>query len=139
MLEREKLEREIHQLTQIIAANAFALASKSTPIADRAGLQKQIDDTHHHVGRPIETAKRRLKPGHRGTERPTCASQSISTKRSSRRAHCQQPGQPCSPALKRSNKRTRSLKRSLPFTDHEQRRLQLVRMMRRATGAGGNL
>ena len=43
MLEREKLEREIHQLTQIIAANAFALASKSTPIADRAGLQKQIE------------------------------------------------------------------------------------------------
>ena len=42
MIEREKLEREIHQLTQIIAANAFALASKSTPIADRAGLQKQI-------------------------------------------------------------------------------------------------
>jgi hypothetical protein len=43
MLEREKLEREIHQLTQIIAANAFALAPKSTPIADRAGLRKQID------------------------------------------------------------------------------------------------
>ena len=43
MLEREKLEREIHQLTQIIAADAFALASKSTSIADRAGLQKQID------------------------------------------------------------------------------------------------
>jgi hypothetical protein len=43
MLERENLEREIHQLTQIIAADAFALASKSTPIADRAGLRKQID------------------------------------------------------------------------------------------------
>ena len=43
MIEREKLEREIHQLTQIIAADAFALASKSTPIADRAGLQKQIE------------------------------------------------------------------------------------------------
>jgi hypothetical protein len=43
MTEREKLEREIHQLTQIIGANAFALASKSTPIADRAGLQKQIE------------------------------------------------------------------------------------------------
>jgi hypothetical protein len=43
MIEREKLEREIHQLTQIIAADAFALASKSTPIADRAGLQRQID------------------------------------------------------------------------------------------------
>jgi hypothetical protein len=42
-MEREKLEREIHQLTQIIGANAFALVSKSTPIADRAGLQKQID------------------------------------------------------------------------------------------------
>ena len=43
MREREKLEREIHQLTQIIGSNAFALASKSTPIADRAGLQKQIE------------------------------------------------------------------------------------------------
>ena len=41
-MEREKLERAIHQLTQIIGANAFALASKSTPITDRAGLQKQI-------------------------------------------------------------------------------------------------
>jgi hypothetical protein len=43
MIEREKLEREIHQLTQIIGASAFALVSKSTPIADRAWLQKQID------------------------------------------------------------------------------------------------
>ena len=43
MTERDKLEREIHQLTQIIAADAFALASRSTPIADRAGLQKQIE------------------------------------------------------------------------------------------------
>ena len=41
-MEREKLEREIHQLTQIIGANAFAWVSKSTPIADRARLQKQI-------------------------------------------------------------------------------------------------
>ena len=43
MIEREKIEREIHQLTQIIAANAFALASRSTPNADRVGLQKQIE------------------------------------------------------------------------------------------------
>jgi hypothetical protein len=43
MLEREKLEREIYQLTQIIGADAYALVSKSTPVADRAGLQKQID------------------------------------------------------------------------------------------------
>jgi hypothetical protein len=42
MIEREVLEREIHQLRQIIGADAFALASKSTPIADRARLQKQI-------------------------------------------------------------------------------------------------
>jgi hypothetical protein len=42
MTERDRLEREIHQLTQIIAANAFALASRSTPSADRAGLQRQI-------------------------------------------------------------------------------------------------
>jgi hypothetical protein len=43
MIEREKLEREVHQLTQIIGADAFALVSKSTPIADRARLKKQID------------------------------------------------------------------------------------------------
>jgi hypothetical protein len=43
MIEREKLEREIHQLTQIIGADAFALVSKSTRIADRPRLQKQID------------------------------------------------------------------------------------------------
>ena len=43
MIEREKIEREIHQLTQIIAANAFALSSRSTPNADRVGLQKQIE------------------------------------------------------------------------------------------------
>jgi hypothetical protein len=42
-MEREELKREIHQLTQIIGANAYALVSKSTPIADRARLQKQID------------------------------------------------------------------------------------------------
>jgi hypothetical protein len=43
MTEHEKLEREIHQLTQIIGANAFALAAKSTPSADRAGLRRQIE------------------------------------------------------------------------------------------------
>jgi hypothetical protein len=42
-MEREKLEREIYHLTQIIGADAFALVSKSTPVADRAGLRKQID------------------------------------------------------------------------------------------------
>ncbi len=42
MTERDRLEREIRQLTQIIAADAFALASRSTPGADRAGLQRQI-------------------------------------------------------------------------------------------------
>ena len=43
MLERENLEREVRQLRQIIRADAYALASKSTPIADKARLQKQID------------------------------------------------------------------------------------------------
>ena len=42
MLEREVLEREIHQLRQIIWADAYALTSKATPITDRARLQKQI-------------------------------------------------------------------------------------------------
>jgi hypothetical protein len=41
MVEREKLEREIHQLTQIIGSDAWALACKSTPSADRAGLQSK--------------------------------------------------------------------------------------------------
>jgi hypothetical protein len=35
MLERKTLEREIHQLRQIIRADAYALVSKSTPIAER--------------------------------------------------------------------------------------------------------
>jgi hypothetical protein len=43
LADRKKLEREIHQLTQIIGADAFALASRSTPVADRAGLLKQIE------------------------------------------------------------------------------------------------
>jgi hypothetical protein len=43
MPEREMLEREVHQLRQIVRADAFALVSKSTPIADRARLRKQID------------------------------------------------------------------------------------------------
>jgi hypothetical protein len=42
MIEREVLEREIHQLRQIIRADAYALASKSTPLSDRVRLQKQI-------------------------------------------------------------------------------------------------
>ena len=42
-MEREKLEREIHQLTQIIGADAFALASKSTPIADRAQAKSKSE------------------------------------------------------------------------------------------------
>jgi hypothetical protein len=43
MPEREMLEREVHQLRQIVRADAFALVSKSTPIADSARLRKQID------------------------------------------------------------------------------------------------
>ena len=42
-MEREKLEREIHQLTQIIRANTYALVSKSTPIMDRGQTAKAID------------------------------------------------------------------------------------------------
>ena len=108
MIKREMLEREIYQLRQIIRADAYTLASKSTPLADKATAEAN-SDTHHHVGRPVERARRCLKPGHCGTERPTCASQSISTKQNSRGARCRQPGQPCSPALERSKKRTRSL------------------------------
>jgi len=43
MIECEVLEHEIHQLRQIIRANAYALAAKSTPITDKARLRKQID------------------------------------------------------------------------------------------------
>jgi hypothetical protein len=57
MVERENLEREIHQLTQIIGSDAWALACKSTPGEDRAVLQKQIairtavrDSLLKHVG-----------------------------------------------------------------------------------------
>jgi hypothetical protein len=42
MPEREMLEREVRQLRQI-RADAFALVSKSTPVADLARLRKQID------------------------------------------------------------------------------------------------
>jgi hypothetical protein len=42
MIEREMIEREIYQLTQIIRADVFALTSKFTRAADRAGLQKQM-------------------------------------------------------------------------------------------------
>jgi hypothetical protein len=56
MPEREMLEREIHQLRQIIRANAYALITKSTPIADMARLRANRH-THRHVGRTIETAE----------------------------------------------------------------------------------
>jgi hypothetical protein len=42
MRERERLVREVHQLCQIIRADAHALGSKSTPVADRVRLKKQI-------------------------------------------------------------------------------------------------
>jgi hypothetical protein len=82
-----------------------------TPKADR--------HTDRPAERPIEPAEWCLKPGHRGTERLTCASQSIFTKRSSRRARCHQPDQPCSLASRRSSISRQRLDRSLAFTDHE--------------------
>jgi hypothetical protein len=41
--ERERLEREIYQLTRIINANRDALASKKTRPEDRPALQQAID------------------------------------------------------------------------------------------------
>ena len=41
--ERERLEREIYQLTQIIKANRDALASRRIRPGDRTSLQQQID------------------------------------------------------------------------------------------------
>lgn len=43
MTERERLEREIYQLTAIIGANVDALKSKTTKDSDRAGLERQIE------------------------------------------------------------------------------------------------
>jgi hypothetical protein len=40
--ERERLEREIYQLTVIIQSNADALKSATTRASDRAALQRQI-------------------------------------------------------------------------------------------------
>ena len=42
MTERERLEREIYQLTAIIKADAEALGRNSTSDSDRAGLLRQI-------------------------------------------------------------------------------------------------
>ena len=53
MIKREMLERKIYQLRQIIRADAYTLASKSTPHADKAAAEAN-SDTHHHVGRPVE-------------------------------------------------------------------------------------
>ena len=43
MTERERLEREIYELTAIIGADMDALRSKTTADSDRAGLQRQIE------------------------------------------------------------------------------------------------
>ena len=43
MTERDRLEREVHRLTQIIAAMPSPWRPGRRPIADRAGLQKQIE------------------------------------------------------------------------------------------------
>jgi hypothetical protein len=43
MTERERLEREIYQLTAIIEADVDALRSRTTSDSDRAGLQRQIE------------------------------------------------------------------------------------------------
>jgi hypothetical protein len=49
MEERERLEREIYQLTAIIEADTEALRKKSTTDSDRAALLQQIE---------VRTAKR---------------------------------------------------------------------------------
>ena len=119
MTERDKLEREIHQLTQIIAANVFALVSRSTPIADRAGLQRQIDIRSARWAGLLKKLSGASNLETDGTRRPTCVSRSMFTKPSSRRADCRQPDQPCSPALERSSRRTRRPNRNLAYTGHE--------------------
>jgi predicted nucleic acid-binding Zn-ribbon protein len=43
MTARQRLEREIYQLTRIINADRDALASKTTRPEDRPALQQQID------------------------------------------------------------------------------------------------
>ena len=43
MTEREKLEREIYELTQIIGANCGALRSASTSERDRVELRRAVE------------------------------------------------------------------------------------------------
>ena len=43
MTEREKLEREIYELTQIIGADSGALRSASTSEMDKASLRRAVE------------------------------------------------------------------------------------------------
>jgi hypothetical protein len=43
MTERERLEREIYELTVTIGPDVDALRSKTTSVSDGAGLQRQIE------------------------------------------------------------------------------------------------
>ena len=63
--------------------------------------------------------RRRSKCAYRRRGRPTCASRSPFTKPGSRRVDCHPPDRPCSPALRRSSRRTRSSGRSLACTGHD--------------------
>ena len=51
MTEREKLEREIYELTQIIEADSGALRSASTSESDKADLRRAVE---------LRAARRRL-------------------------------------------------------------------------------
>jgi hypothetical protein len=86
MIEREKIEREIHLLTQIVdpdhRGRCFRPGIQIHAQRGPGRAAKADRDTQRPLGRPVETAERRLKLEHRGTQRPPCASQSISTKRS---------------------------------------------------------
>jgi len=63
--------------------------------AAKADAAKADRDTQRPLGWPIEIAERRFKLEPRGTQRLPCASQSLSTKRSSRKVSCRKPAQPC--------------------------------------------
>jgi hypothetical protein len=77
MAERERLEREIYQLTAIIKADTDALGKKSTTDSDRVGLLRQIEirtakrDHYRSLLRKLNASDRRVAPTFRA-QGPTC-------------------------------------------------------------------
>jgi hypothetical protein len=58
------LEGEVHQLRQIIGADAFRFGFEVHARRGQGQTAEANSDPHHHVGGLVERAKRCLKPGH---------------------------------------------------------------------------